>query len=47
MNDEASILAYLKTYYGNPLFVLVARQEMGARGPCKSSISQVRDWLVQ
>ncbi len=34
MNDEASILAYLKTYYGNPLFVLEARlKEMGAWGP--------------
>jgi hypothetical protein len=31
MKDEASILAYLKTNYGYPLFLLKARQkEMGA-----------------
>jgi hypothetical protein len=47
MKDEASILAFLKTKYGNPLFLLEARQkEMGARGPCKGSNSLVRDWLV-
>ncbi len=41
MKDEASILAYLKTNYGNPLFLLEAGQkEMGAWGPCKSSNSQ-------
>jgi hypothetical protein len=48
MRDEASILAYLKTNYGYPLFLIEARQkEMGAWGSCKSSNSHVRDWLVQ
>jgi hypothetical protein len=47
MKYEASILAYLKTNFGNPLFLLEARQkEICAWGPCKSSNSQVRDWLV-